>query len=161
MIKQTQNLAKGIVSPPKSNKSIENNPPQHFRDKIAHSISKGERRARERSHTTLREVCKGCSRPFNLCLCEVLNATAIASDNNDIHTNVIVLQHPNEFRKKHTSTVPLLRLVLGDENVQIKVGYDFTMNDILLTKDDADDYHRPLMLFPGPDAIELDEYVFA
>jgi DTW domain-containing protein YfiP/GNAT superfamily N-acetyltransferase len=73
-------------------------------------------------------------------------------------TKVIVLQHPNEFRKKHTSTVPLLKMVLGDENIKIKVGYEFTKEDIGLS--DGDDVRsRPIMLFPGPEALDLDKYV--
>jgi DTW domain-containing protein YfiP/GNAT superfamily N-acetyltransferase len=182
MIKQTRNLADGIVSPPKNNNNDANaNAPQHFREKIANSIAKGERRARERGHLKLREVCTGCSRPFNLCLCEVLNqlnnnnssnneATA-ATNASDwmVHSRVIVLQHPNEFRKKHTSTVPLLKLVLGDKKVKMKVGYEFTMKDILLSDADGDSEdgdidnmeERPIMLFPGPDAIDLDQYVAA
>ena len=191
MIKQTRNLADGIVSPPKNNENsnANANAPQHFREKIANSIAKGERRARERGHTTLREVCTGCSRPFNLCLCEVLSqlnnnnnnnnnntsssnetkVTATATKASDwmVYSRVIVLQHPNEFRKKHTSTVPLLKLVLGDENVKMKVGYEFTMKDIFDKNTDGDidididdmDEQRPIMLFPGPDAIDLDQYV--
>jgi len=165
MIKQTLNMAKGIDSPPK-NEKLQENPPQHFRQKIANSIAKGERRARERNNRVLREVCSGCSRPFNLCLCEVLNqwndkssnATTIPASDMMVHSKLIVLQHPNEFRKKHTSTVPLLKLLLGEENVQIKVGYEFTMKDILLS-DDNNYKERPIMLFPGPDAIDLDKYV--
>eukprot|EP00536_Pseudo-nitzschia_multiseries_P019270 jgi/Psemu1/231819/e_gw1.4271.1.1 len=103
------------------------NPPQHFRDKIAHSIAKGERRARERSHRTLRTVCPGCARPFNLCLCDVF----VPPSELLTGTNIVVLQHPNEFRKKHTSTVPLLKLVLGTEHVRVKVGYEFTREDVL------------------------------
>ena len=175
MIKQTRNLVNGIVSPPKNNEANAN-APQHFREKIANSIAKGERRARERDHTTLREVCTGCSRPFNLCLCEVLSQLNNNTSNNEtiiaattkvsdrmVHSRVIVLQHPNEFRKKHTSTVPLLKLVLGDKNVKMKVGYEFTMKDIFDNNADGDiddmEEQRPIMLFPGPDAIDLDQYV--
>lgn len=163
MIKQTQNMANGIDSPPK-NQKLQENPPQHFREKIANSIAKGERRARERGHRSLREVCSGCSRPFNLCLCEVLNqwkdsnATTTPISERMVHSKLIVLQHPNEFRKKHTSTVPLLQLLLGEENVRIKVGYEFTMKDVLLS-DNHDNEDRPIMLFPGPEAIDLDKYV--
>ncbi|OEU23231.1 hypothetical protein FRACYDRAFT_233401 [Fragilariopsis cylindrus CCMP1102] len=199
MIKQKTNFDNGIISPPKTtissssslSSSSSNNQnqqhPQHMRDRIAHSIAKGERRAIERSHTKIRDACTGCNRPFNLCLCEVLNSinnntisaslasaslastsTSILSNSNSnsnkngsIHnTNIIVLQHPNEFRKKHTSTTPLLKLVLGNENVQIKVGYEFTMDNIIdVNVDGDDDCHQYLMLFPGPDAIDLDEYV--
>ena len=187
-----------------------NNPPQHLRDKVAHSIAKGERRARERSNQRLRTVCSGCSRPFNLCLCEVLglsntnsNNTNANSTNTNTNTNsassyqqhpndntndsnsagttasataslmtrsqIVVLQHPNEFRKKHTSTVPLLKLVLGPENLRVKVGYEFTQRDVLLwdengsssssSSSDDDCFQRPIMLFPGPDAMDLDQYV--
>ena len=165
MIKQHFNLSRGIASPPK-NEKLQGNPPQHFRTKIANSIAKGERRARERSHRSLREVCTGCSRPFNLCVCEVLNHWNNKTATNTttaiermVRSRVIVLQHPNEFRKKHTSTVPLLKLVLGEENVQIKVGYEFTMKDVLLSDENIKDVERPIMLFPGPDAMDLDKYV--
>ena len=169
MLKQHRNLAEGIVSPPKNKQN--NNPPQHFREKIANSIAKGERRARERNNKSLREVCPGCSRPFNLCICDVLNewngssgsssssniTTATPISERMVHTRLLVLQHPNEFRKKHTSTVPLLKLLLGEENVKIKVGYEFTMKDVLPL--DGSNHGSPIMLFPGPDAIDLDKYV--
>ena len=75
-------------------------------------------------------------------------------------TKIVVLQHPNEFRKKHTSTVPLLKPVLGEENVRIKVGYEFTMKDIVPPLHDGGaPEERPIMLFPGPGAIDLDEYL--
>jgi DTW domain-containing protein YfiP/GNAT superfamily N-acetyltransferase len=168
MVKQRIYKHKGILEPPKTTNShddennitnsvLQTNPPQHFRDKITNSIAKGERRARERSHRKLREVCSGCSRPFNLCLCDAL-ANETATNNWIQSSRVIVLQHPNEFRKKHTSTVPLLKLVLGNDNVRVKVGYEFSKEDILLGTNGEDDDHRPIMLFPGPDAIDLDKY---
>jgi len=122
----------------------------HFRAKVAHSIAKGERRAKARGARS-REACAECQRPPSLCLCHVLPQPKYSTS-----TKLIVLQHPNERRKKNLSTVPLLRLVL--EDVQVFGGYAFDpedlppVQDMLLRREGR----KPLLLYPGDDAISLD-----
>ena len=54
--------------------------------------------------TEWRQYCPGCQRPLPQCLCDHLPASRIRLD-----TDVLVLQHPVEFRRKTISTVPLLK----------------------------------------------------
>ena len=119
--------------------------PSHMREKIASSIAKGERRARERT-TSSREVCSGCSRPPILCLC---NYRPPQGKPLLTSTRILILQHPNEYRKKNFSTVPLIQLIL--ENVKVKVGYTFDP-DVCFS--DCGE-KKPLLLYPSDDAIDL------
>ena len=112
--------------------------------KITGSILKGERRALERD-TGLRETCSGCSRPHTLCLCSNLPSPKLVTS-----TRVLILQHPNERRKRNLSTTPLLQLAL--EKCVVKVGYDF---DATILDEFPD--HRPLLLYPSDDAVALDD----
>lgn len=121
----------------------------HLRAKIAHSVAKGERRAQERQ-AQARAVCSHCSRPPILCVCNVLPQQLI-----DTSTQILVLQHPNEFRKRNLSTVPLMRLVL--KNVQVRVGYSFTLEDLDVVAQAIEAGQQPLLLYPDPYAISLDE----
>ncbi len=82
-------------------------------------------------------------RPPSLCICSVLPKERLVTK-----TDVLILQHPNERRKKNLSTVPLLKLVL--ENVSVKVGYSFSLGDLPKEK-------TPLLLYPGNDAVPLDQ----
>jgi DTW domain-containing protein YfiP/GNAT superfamily N-acetyltransferase len=125
----------------------------HLRAKIAGSVAKGERRAGERAGQ-LRQVCGGCSRPEALCVCDVLPDQKLITK-----TRILILQHPNERRKKNFSTVPLLRLVL--ENVQVLVGYEFDADQIAPVKELISKGQKPLLLYPSPEAISLDNLDFA
>jgi DTW domain-containing protein YfiP len=89
----------------------------HLRAKIASSITKGERRAQERATNSRRELCGHCRRPPVQCVCSSLPTQELSQ----LQTEVLILQHPAEFRRKTFSTVPLIRLVL--ERVQICVGH--------------------------------------
>jgi len=119
-----------------------------LRAKVAHSIAKGERRASERD-AQLRGVCEHCSRPPALCVCHVLPRQKYVTQ-----TQVLILQHPNERRKRNLSTVPLLRLVL--ENVQVMVGYIFEAKSIPAVMEQLELGQKPLLLYPSPNAISLD-----
>jgi DTW domain-containing protein YfiP/GNAT superfamily N-acetyltransferase len=118
------------------------------RSKIAGSIAKGERRADERA-AQRRSACGACSRPELLCVCDVLPDQKLRTN-----TRILILQHPNERRKKNLSTVPLLRLVL--ENVQVIVGYEFEAEQIAAIKGFIAKGQKPLFLYPSPDAVSLD-----
>ncbi len=122
---------------------------QHLKRKIASSEAKCERRKRERENCVPRAKCLNCNRPPLLCVCEALPKQKVSTV-----TNVLVLQHPNEFKRKSLSTVPLMPLVL--ENCQVKVGYNFVPESLDLVKQCLDEGKKPLLLFPGPDAISLD-----
>ena len=121
----------------------------HFQVKIASSITKGERRRDERK-AKARHVCNGCNRPPVTCICEALPPNKLVTE-----TTILILQHPNEFRKKSLSTTPLLTLVL--DKVHVKRDYKFdSILDVPIVKEFVDRGIRPLLLFPGEDAISLD-----
>ena len=117
--------------------------------KIASSVAKTERRNVERSRVA-REVCDRCSRPPPLCVCEALPESLV-----DVSTDVLILQHPRERRRKSLSTVPLMPLVI--EKCTIKVGYCFLPEELDLIAECLERGQKPLLLFPGPGAISLDD----
>ena len=121
----------------------------NMKTKIASSVAKTERREVERSRVG-RETCKRCTRPPPLCVCQSLPENLI-----DTSTSVLILQHPNERRRKSLSTVPLMPLVL--KKCVVKVGYSFTPEQLDLVTDCLGRGQRPLLLFPGTDAISLDD----
>jgi len=140
-------LASGI--PIISGLAVRNVIPDHLEAKVAISKAKEERRNRERG-TKQRGICGGCGRPHVLCLCKALPRKKLRTE-----TKILVLQHPNEFRKKTFSTVPLLSLVL--EDVQVKVGYQFEVEDLPLVQRMISLGRRPLLLFPGEEAVALED----
>ena len=98
-----------------------------------------------------REYCTGCNRPPIQCLCSHLPSTKIS-----LQTQVLVLQHPVEFRRKTVSTTPLVKLVL--DSCQVLVGRSFDVQQLGSIIDDACSQGKiPLLLFPGPDAITLED----
>jgi DTW domain-containing protein YfiP len=112
--------------------------------------SREERRARERL-LTKRPTCKRCFRPESVCICESLPLQRLHT-----RTQVLVLQHAAERRRKTVSTIPLLPLTLA--NVTIAVGYEFgDINAVEPLRVAVEEGHRILLLFPGPDAIPLDD----
>ena len=130
---------------------VQNEFKPHLRAKIANGIAKSERRARERAAEP-RQNCDRCSRPAALCVCEALPDQRITTK-----TSLLVLQHPNERRKKNFSTVPLLRLVL--ENVQVMVGCKFEAEQIAPLAEALQQDRQPLLLFPGPGSVPLEELI--
>ena len=123
--------------------------PDHVKAKIVNGIAREERRAKERQ-TEARTLCEGCHRPPILCVCQALPSAKL-----DTQTTFLILQHPNEFRKKTFSTVPFLSLVL--ENVHIKVGYEFSVQSLPMVEDALRRGEQPLLLFPSDQAISLDQ----
>lgn len=117
--------------------------------KIASSKTKDERRKRERDHIS-RNVCSNCHRPPILCVCDALPPQKIETT-----THVLVLQHPSEFKRKSLSTVPLLPLVL--QNCTVEVGYNFKIDSIDVVRECLARGRKPLLLFPGSDAVTLDD----
>jgi DTW domain-containing protein YfiP/ribosomal protein S18 acetylase RimI-like enzyme len=115
--------------------------------KIASRFAKGERRAYERA-ANARDLCTNCHRPPVQCVCPCLPSQRIG-----VQTDILILQHPAEFRRKTISTVPLLKLVL--ERVQICVGHQFDLS-LKPLAEAISKGHNIFVLFPGPDAISLD-----
>ncbi len=120
----------------------------NMKTKIASSVAKTERREKERAQIS-RDVCERCSRPPLLCVCQSLPDELVS-----INTNVLILQHPREFRRKSLSTVPLMPMIL--ERCTVKVGYNFSPEQLDVVQDFLDRDQKPLVLFPGRDAISLD-----
>ena len=107
---------------------------------------------RDRSvHTSeWREYCTRCQRPHPQCLCDHLPNKKIRLD-----TQILILQHPVEFRRKTISTVPLLKLILQGCQVLVGRSFDEQLNAII---DNAYSNCRiPLLLFPGPAATTLED----
>jgi len=84
-----------------------------------------------------------------VCVCAALPPRPLATS-----THVLVLQHPNERRRKTVSTVKLLPLCL--EHVTVKVGYQFDAAALEPLQAAIRQGRRPLLLFPGPGAVPLD-----
>jgi DTW domain-containing protein YfiP len=167
-------LARVVVTTPSKNNNHNNNEEDknniyydsykpHLKTTIARSVAKGERRANHRSSSGSRVLCPTCHRPPTICVCAALPVERIALES----TKVLILQHPREFRRKTISTTPLLPLVLQDCIIQ--VGYHFDprngdennwkqlpwMSEILAKG------QKPLLLFPGPDALTIDKGYYA
>ena len=132
-----------------ANTIIRAEPSEHLNEKIGCSRAQEERRGRE-GEGPQRKICSGCNRPPVLCLCKALPKEKFRTE-----TKILILQHPNEFRRKTFSTVPLLSLVL--EDVQVKVGYQFEVSDLPLLEQTLLSGKRPLLLFPTEDAIAMEE----
>lgn len=123
----------------------------HRRTKIAHSVAASERRALERAATP-RSLCGTCQRPALLCVCDVAPVVRLAT-----HTQILILQHPNERRKKNFSTVPLLKLVL--RHVTVQNGYAFGAEDLPpFVQTALTQGRKPLLLYPSETAISLEDY---
>jgi len=129
--------------------SFSNDFDANMKTKIASSVAKTERREEERSRVP-RETCRKCYRPPTLCVCQSLPDKPIKTS-----TSVLILQHPNERRRKSLSTTPLVDLVL--EKCTVKVGYNFTPDQVDLVQEFFAKGRKPLLLFPGEDSITLDK----
>ncbi|KAL7496386.1 hypothetical protein ACHAWT_004698 [Skeletonema menzelii] len=121
----------------------------NMKTKIASSVAKTERREEERSRVA-RETCRRCYRPPALCICQALPDKPVRTS-----THVLILQHPRERRRKSLSTTPLVDLVL--EKCTVKVGYNFTPDQLDLVQECFANGKKPLLLFPGEDSITLDQ----
>ena len=121
----------------------------NMKTKIASSVAKTERREVERSRVGS-PVCDGCRRHPELCVCTSLPKQLI-----DTSTSILILQHPRERRRKSLSTVPLMPLVL--KKCTVKTGYNFIPEQLDLVTECLERGQKPLLLFPGPNAISLDD----
>ncbi|KTT60197.1 DTW domain-containing protein [Pseudomonas oryzihabitans] len=88
-----------------------------------------------------RPACARCQRPLSLCLCALIPRL-------DSRTRVLLLQHPSE-RRHPLNTARLA--ALGLINAQLEIGEGFPDLPLWL------DGHQPWLLFPGPEAITVDQ----
>ena len=86
-----------------------------------------------------REICKGCSRPKSVCLCEYMVHI-------DAPINILILQHPDE-QKHPLATVPILHECIS--NLDVRVGTHF-QSDIV------PNISRGALLYPAEGAENWD-----
>ena len=106
-----------------------------------------------------RIVCGRCDRPANACLCDALPDEPIRLERG---CGVIVLQHPNE-RKRKLATVPVLTKALGSCDVLVGRKFRAGQEPVL---DEAYRSAREggadvFVLYPGPGARDLAREVAA
>lgn len=88
-----------------------------------------------------RPACARCQRPLSLCLCALIPRL-------ESRTRVLLLQHPSE-RRHPLNTARLA--ALGLVNAQLEIGDLFPQLPRWL------EGHEPLLLFPGPVAVSVDQ----
>ena len=117
------------------------------------NLSKEERRQQSRNWNDARATCPQCQRPPSSCVCAALPSKGKITLP---HVDILILQHPSEFRRKHVSTVPLIPLVLDNVKISVRRAFDDTFMQHVLGDVEARG-KTPLLLFPGADAITLDQ----
>lgn len=90
-----------------------------------------------------RATCYECLRPKDHCLCNSIVPF-------QAHTNVLILQHPNEWRKYY-STAKLARRSI--ENSALLRGVIFEESRIQATLGETE----PILLYPGPTSIDCEK----
>jgi len=90
-----------------------------------------------------RATCYTCYRPRAHCVCGFLQPF-------EAHTNLLLLQHPNEWRKYY-STAKLVKDSII--NAELWRGVTFSPENLQL----AIDSHETFLLYPGSDAIDCEE----
>lgn len=88
-----------------------------------------------------RPACARCQRPLSMCLCALIPRL-------QSRTRVLLLQHSSE-RRHPLNTARLA--ALGLVNAQLEIGEDFPDLPLWL------DGHEPWLLFPGPEAVTVDQ----
>ncbi|CAM6077164.1 unnamed protein product [Sphagnum tenellum] len=107
----------------------------------------------------MRVLCPGCGRPLSVCLCDAIPSPPI-----HIATRLLILQHPHETRHK-LATVPILSRCI--QPCHVIVGRRLHSNSSPLLESLATSAKIAaksqqqrrrdvaLLLFPGPDAVDL------
>ncbi len=90
-----------------------------------------------------RPTCYECLRPPSHCVCAMIKPFRA-------HANILLLQHPNEFRKYY-STAKLVRASIT--NCRLMRGVTFDVSDI----QQALASYNPFLLYPGHDAHDCEE----
>ena len=92
-----------------------------------------------------RETCYSCFRPKTHCVCSLIAPF-------EAHTNILILQHPNE-RRKYYGTAKLV--AKGITNARILTGIEFAPGAI----QQAIGSHIPYLLFPSLEAKDCESVV--
>jgi len=93
-----------------------------------------------------RSVCSGCSRPSVVCICAAVRRIAT-------QTRVVILQHPRESDVAiNTARLVELQLERAERHVAVKLGEVPALQARL-----NDPAAPPILLYPGPDALDLAE----
>ena len=90
-----------------------------------------------------RATCYTCMRPCAHCVCGFITPFAA-------HTNLLLLQHPNEWRKYY-STAKLVKQAIT--NTTLKRGVTFPEESLR----SALDHHETYLLYPGAQACDCEE----
>lgn len=93
--------------------------------------------------TEARATCYTCYRPATQCLCGYLKPF-------EAHTNLLLLQHPNEWRKYY-STAKLVRSSIV--NAELWRGVEFSPEKLQT----AIAARETFLLYPGKDAVDCEE----
>lgn len=90
-----------------------------------------------------RPTCYACLRPYSHCLCKLLERF-------DAHCNILILQHPNEYRKYY-STAPLVTLSIRNSKLIRSIEFPDSV-----IKNEISDLN-PYLLYPGSQATDCEE----
>lgn len=90
-----------------------------------------------------RPTCYTCLRPSSHCLCKLLETF-------DAHCNILILQHPNEYRKYY-STAPLVTLSIRNSKLIRSIEFP----ESLLKKEISN--LSPYLLYPGSQAVDCED----
>ncbi|XP_041362731.1 tRNA-uridine aminocarboxypropyltransferase 2-like [Gigantopelta aegis] len=97
-----------------------------------------------------RPVCNRCMRPATVCWCPYLPHAPVATE-----TTVYILQHPFE-ESRCLKTAPMLYHSLPEGKCHIIKGKKFPVSRFPLL-DEVMKSPNTLLLYPGPDAIDIDD----
>jgi len=91
-----------------------------------------------------RATCYTCFRPSSHCVCQDITPF-------DAHTTILILQHPNEWRKYY-STAKLVKQTVRNSVLLRGVTFD----EKALTQTIAS--YQPYLLYPGPSSVDCEEF---
>lgn len=90
-----------------------------------------------------RPMCYKCFRPESYCVCNLVKPF-------NAHTNFLILQHPHERRKYHSSTKIVLSAI---QNSRLLRGITFNPDEVM----NLIPNQTPYILYPSKDAIDCKE----
>jgi len=94
---------------------------------------------------TARPTCYKCFRPITHCVCSLVPAF-------EAHSNILILQHPNE-RKKYYSTVKILLSSVKNTKLVRGIYFDQEHLETILAKQNV------YLLFPSPQAQDCENVI--
>ncbi|KAI6649440.1 DTW domain-containing protein 2-like isoform X1 [Oopsacas minuta] len=96
-----------------------------------------------------RDICQSCNRPNTVCIC-----ASFPKDPLNIHTHLIILQHPNEI-KRPMATVPLLSKCVVSKKCTVLRGKNFSPLKYPIIRQCLENRPQCAVLYPLSDAIVL------